>query len=141
MVYRSHYDSRGNYVGYTWDQRCDDHTLHFGVWDNCKGYPFLMERVYPMKQREVRDIYLAMKDNPKVKSVRIFGSTTNMKCHVGSDTDICVEVTDDCTEADMTEIHNTLHSICRNDCDILWWHNFLKGTRIYGNIRRGIVLF
>ena len=53
------------------------------------------EHIYPIQQHKVKELLTAIKGNPAVKSVYIFGSSTTGKCHIDSDLDIYMELTED----------------------------------------------
>lgn len=125
----------------TWEQWCYDNVFEYPILEDCKGYPFNMARIYPIKQREVRDVYLYLKDHPKVARARVFGSSTNMKCDWDSDLDVCIKVTTECTEWDRGEISAHIVNMCKNGADVLWWDDIKYGTELYANIRRGVILF
>lgn len=125
----------------TWEHWCNDNLFEYPILTDCQGYPFNMARIFPIKQREVRDVYNYLKDNPKVTHARIFGSSTTMKCTWESDLDVCIKVTSDCTDWDKGDISAHIARLCKNDADILWWDDIKFGTDLYANIRRGVILF
>lgn len=58
--------------------------------------PFMnCEHIYPIQQQKVKAMIEYLKGNNNVKSITIFGSSVNDRCHVGSDVDIYVELQQD----------------------------------------------
>ena len=57
-----------------------------------------MKRVFPTKQRQVRDIHDEFKTDDRVSSIMVFGSAVSDRCHQGSDIDILVRLREDCVD-------------------------------------------
>lgn len=58
-----YYDATGRFVNYTWDRWCQDNKFLYPILDDLKQYEFEfeMERIYPLKQREVFAVYNVLK--------------------------------------------------------------------------------
>lgn len=134
-------DENGNYKHYYWEQWCEDNLFLYPVLPDCQGLPFEIARIYPLKQREVRDVYNYLSKNKFVKGVWVFGSSANMKCTIDSDLDLAIETVDSCTPEERGKISVALPSTCKNGCDIIWWDTVKYGSKLYGQIRKGVRLF
>ena len=59
----------------------------------CIKDPFVnCSKIYPIQQKKVRAILDAVKDDPNVKKVMIFGSSTQYSCTIDSDVDVFIEL-------------------------------------------------
>ena len=137
-----YYDATGRFVNYTWDRWCQDNKFLYPILDDLKQYEFEfeMERIYPLKQREVFAVYNVLKNNPKIKSAWVFGSSTSMKCTMDSDLDIAIQY-EDCSDSELTKLHHDIRVLCKNGCDIVYINDIKGGSKRFGQIRRGVKLF
>ena len=98
-----------------------------------------MDRIYPLKQRQVSDIIQIAKSFPVIKKVIVFGSSITPKCHIGSDLDLCVEAD---TDDGMTifELQKKIGEVCNWNCDIVMYANL--GERLKKIIQsEGVVVY
>ncbi len=132
------HDENGKLHTYTWEDWCDDHIVLFPVLADCKGLPFDISRVHPIKQREVRDVYNLLRVNNNVLRVWVFGSAANMKCVWESDLDLAIEVSEDCTAIERSNISADIGELCVNGHDVVWWDSLRYGSKFYGKVMRGV---
>lgn len=100
-------------------------------------------RIHPLKQKVVNDIYNYVSTNDCIDKVIIFGSSVNIRCNKKSDIDIAIKV----KESYLTrEIQNVLsediQEITGYNSDIVWLNTLDKDTRLYNNINiKGVVIY
>ena len=83
------------------------------VWKICVENPFLhCEKIHPLQQKKVRRIIDAVCQNPRVKEIRIFGSSVTPRCHVGSDVDVYMTVTEDMNPLSQSNLSADLSMTC-----------------------------
>ena len=71
-------------------------TANPSAWKICIAEPFPnCEKIHPLQQKKVRRIIDAVSQDPRVKEILIFGSSVTSRCHIGSDVDVYMTVTED----------------------------------------------
>ena len=55
-----------------------------------------VNRVHPIKQKQVKQIVEAARNDEYVKKIIIFGSSIRYDCDITSDLDICIDWKEDC---------------------------------------------
>lgn len=102
---------------------------------DCKN----IRHIYPLKQREVSEIYHAVKNRSEVKRVIVFGSSVTAKCHVGSDLDICIDA-DVSDGMKLYDLQKEIGTICDWNCDIVMYSNL--GSRLKETVeKKGVVIY
>lgn len=110
---------------------------HFPVVVNSKCKE--IDKVYPLKQKEVSLIFDLVSKYREVHRVYVFGSSVTSKCHMGSDIDICIDM-DVRDGLKVYEIENAIGNICNWNCDILVYSNL--GNQLKDTIRReGVIVY
>ena len=101
------------------------------LYNICIDNPFPnCEKIYPIQQKKVRELLDSL-DYDNVISVKIFGSSVNDQCHVGSDVDVYLEL-----KEQKYPVLRTLHYAY----DI--WSNFTVDDRLYKEIqKRGVFVY
>lgn len=131
---RNYYrDSKGNMRQISWQDMCDMMVMHCRVLPDCVGVPNI-DRIYPLKQRIVRDIYNKLKDLGTVEELWIFGSSTQMRCNIHSDIDIAYRVKDNCED----NIHWVLVGCDPNGYDLIDLSRIDAHSKLYGQILKGV---
>lgn len=98
-----------------------------------------LRRIYPLKQKQVAQIYDKVKDNSIVRRAIIFGSSVTGRCHTGSDLDICIDA-DVSDGMKVYELQRQIGEICNWNCDILMYSNL--GSRMKNTVEReGVVIY
>ena len=113
---------------------------------NLKIFPIVTQtdckniyRVYPLKQRSVAKIYEIAKNYPMIRKIYIFGSSVTNKCHVGSDLDICIDITakDGLMEY---KLYEEIGNASDWNCDILMYHHI--GEKLKRQIEKeGVIIY
>lgn len=103
---------------------------------------FNISRIHPLKQKEALKIYDALSKDKRVKSITIFGSSTNVTCTIHSDLDVAVELKEDYINNETkNEVSEVIQNITDFNADILWLDRIDKNSFIYENIKRGVVIY
>ena len=100
-------------------------------------------RIHPLKQKVVSDIYDYIKGKKEIQKVIIFGSSVNIRCNKKSDIDIAIELKDSYyTRVIQNEISESIQEICEYNSDILWLNKIEQNTILYNNInKKGVVIY
>ncbi len=100
-------------------------------------------RIHPLKQKVVSDIYDYVKVKKEIQKVIIFGSSVNIRCNKKSDIDIAIELKDSYfTRIIQNEISEEIQEICEYNSDILWLNKIEQNTILYNNInKKGVVIY
>lgn len=95
--------------------------------------------IYPLKQKQVAQIYDEVKKSDIVRRAIVFGSSVTGKCHIGSDLDICIDA-DVSDGMKVYELQKIIGTICDWNCDILMYSNL--GSRLKKTIdAEGVVIY
>lgn len=130
---RNYYmDSKGNMRYLDWVTKCEMLTMHCPVLSDCIGVPNI-DRIYPLKQRIVRDMYTILKELPSVDEFWIFGSSTQLRCNAFSDLDVAYKVSAD---SDLN-IEVMLAGYDPNGIDFVNLDNVPRNERLWGQIHKG----
>lgn len=130
---RSYYkDSKGNDCQLSWAAKCDMMEMHCHVLPDCVGIPNI-DRIYPLKQRIVRDIYNLLRDLDTVEELWVFGSSTNMMCNIYSDIDIAYHMKEGCVD----NMQDLLYNCDPNGYDLIDLSKVKERSRLWGQIRKG----
>lgn len=130
---RNYYkDSKGRMRYISYPKKCEMTTMYTHVLPDCVGVPNI-NRIYPLKQRIVRDIYYKLTELGTVEELWIFGSSTNMLCNIFSDLDIAYRMKDGCED----NMHTVLCDCDPNGYDLLNMDRIQKGEKVLRQIRKG----
>ena len=89
------------------------------------------EYIYPIQQRKIKELVEYLKINKNVKSIIIFGSSVNDKCHIGSDVDIYVILEKE--EKIIDKYFNFVFDL---------WTNFTADERLKEEIKKkGVIVY
>lgn len=106
-----------------------------------------VSKIYPLKQRLVKEIVNAAKKDDYVKRVIIFGSSVKYYCNQFSDLDICIDWVEDCYDKDgvlkpfTVDFCSFISIITKGNADIVHY-DYLDGTVIKDDIlERGVVVY
>lgn len=109
-------------------------------WKICISDPFdNCEKVYPIQQRKVRQLIDDLSQNPNVMSLRVFGSSVTESCHMGSDVDLYVELSNEGSiqDGDGRSLTNKTY-----DFEFDLWTNHSVDSRLEKEIRdKGVVVY
>ena len=92
------------------------------------------EHIYPIQQHKVKEIIDAVRDNPSVKKIIVFGSSAGSNCHIGSDIDIYFDLSED--------INPLNHSGFKADWEYDVFTNFIVDDRLLKEITaKGVTVY
>lgn len=100
-------------------------------------------RIHPLMQRVVNDIYEYVKTNNSIEKVIIFGSAINIRCNNKSDIDVALKIRNECFNIEYrNKISEKIQEISNFNADIIWLNTIDKNSRLYENIsKKGIVIY
>lgn len=100
-------------------------------------------RIHPLMQRVVNDIYEYVKTNNSIEKVIIFGSAINIRCNNKSDIDVALKIRDECFNMEYkNKISEIIQEISNFNADIIWLNTIDKNSRLYENIsKKGVVIY
>lgn len=100
-------------------------------------------RIHPLMQRVVNDIYEYVKTNNSIEKVIIFGSAINIRCNNKSDIDVALKIRNECFNIEYrNKISEKIQEISNFNADIIWLNTIDKNSRLYENIsKKGVVIY
>jgi predicted nucleotidyltransferase len=102
-----------------------------------------VNRIHPIKQNMVKDIVAEAKNDPKVKRIIIFGSSTRYDCDITSDLDVCIDWKDDCYDENgillpfTINMRKVISSVTKGKADVVNF-DYLKGTAVEEAVKEGV---
>ena len=101
------------------------------------------QRIHPLKQRIVDEVYNYIKDNVMIEKVIIFGSAINVRCNNKSDVDIAIKVKEEYfNKESKNNISEDIQEICDYNSDIIWLNTIDEKSQLYYNINtKGVVIY
>lgn len=87
-----------------------------------------INRIYPIKQRQVAAIYDRARDFDIIRKIIIFGSSVTAKCNIDSDLDMCIDA-DISDGLKVYDMQKAMGEICNWNCDILMYANIGEALR------------
>lgn len=101
------------------------------------------QRIHPLKQKIVDEVYNYIKDNVMIEKVIIFGSAINVRCNNKSDVDIAIKVKEEYfNKESKNNISEDIQEICDYNSDIIWLNTIDEKSQLYYNINtKGVVIY
>lgn len=121
-------------VNQTWQEKRYKKFI-FPLIQESDGYD--ARRIHPLKQRTIFDIYMALKNDKRVKRVILFGSSTTIRCTNKSDIDLAVEL-QDTSDENKNAISELIQKLVDWKADIIWMDRVEDGSKLSLNIMRGV---
>lgn len=118
-------------------QRRRDAQIHFPV--IAEDDVIDMSRIYPTKQRVIKDMVEQLRGDIRLKSLVLFGSSITIRCNKDSDIDLAIGLKE-CTEKVKNEISERVQLACDWGADILWMDRLSSEDRVYQDIMKGLTL-
>ena len=87
-----------------------------------------INKIYPIKQRQVAAIYNRARDFDIIRRIYIFGSSVTAKCNIDSDLDMCVDA-DTSDGLKVYEMQKAFGEACDWNCDIIMYANMGQKLR------------
>ncbi len=121
---------------------------HCHVWEEQKNYitrfPVIeksncveIDRIHPLKQSQVIRINERLREDDRVTSAILFGSSVCLRCNINSDTDIAIRLAEPDNKK-KNEISEIVQDICDWKADIIWFDSLRSNTQLYNNILKGV---
>lgn len=100
-------------------------------------------RIHPLKQKIVNDIYNICKKSNIIEKVIIFGSSVNIRCNIKSDLDIAIKLKDEHFNRDnQNDISELIQEITEYNSDIVWLNTLDENSRLFDNIyKKGVIIY
>lgn len=105
-----------------------------------------VNRIHPLKQKQVKSIVDVAKKDSHVKTIRIFGSSIRYDCDITSDLDICIDWNEDCYDQDgvlksfTLNLRKAISRITGGNADVVNGA-YLKGTVVEEAARNGVLVY
>ncbi len=106
----------------------------------CDSKEYDAKRIYPLKQKIVKEIYESLSKRKEIKKVILFGSSLNITCTKDSDLDLAIELFDTTLE-NKNIISEIIQNITNYNSDIIWLDTLDKESTIYNRIMKGLLLY
>lgn len=87
-----------------------------------------ISRVYPLKQKQVAEIFDRASGFDIIRRIFVFGSSVTSKCNIDSDLDLCIDA-DTSDGMKVYEMQRAFGEACAWNCDILMYSNIGKTLR------------
>lgn len=133
-------NGRNMVLSNTWEDN-KEKKFYFPIVVNNDNYD--CQRIHPLKQRIVNELYNYIKDNSMIEKVIIFGSAINVRCNHKSDLDIAVKIKEEYFNKDSkNNISEDIQEICDYNSDIIWLNTIDENSQLYYNINtKGVVIY
>ena len=105
-----------------------------------------VNRVHPIKQKQVKQIVEAARKDEYVKKIIIFGSSIRYDCDITSDLDICIDWKEDCYDkngvlkAFTRNMRKIISDVTDGNSDVVNYE-YLEGTLIKDAVMEGVVVY
>ena len=105
-----------------------------------------VNRVHPIKQKQVKQIVEAARNDEYVKKIIIFGSSIRYDCDITSDLDICIDWKEDCYDkngvlkAFTRNMRKIISDVTDGNSDVVNY-DYLEGTLIKDAVMEGVVVY
>ena len=113
-------------------------TFYFPV--VCDSEYYDAKRIYPLKQKIVKDIFKSLSKKKEIKSLMLFGSSLNITCTKDSDIDLAIELFEPTLE-NKNMISEIVQGITNYNSDIIWLDSLDKESLLYKRIMKGLLLY
>lgn len=133
-------NNKNKVLSNSWEEN-KDKVFYFPIVVNNSNYQ--ANRIHPLMQRVVNDIYEYVKTNNSIEKVIIFGSAINIRCNNKSDIDVALKIRNECFNIEYrNKISEKIQEISNFNADIIWLNTIDKNSRLYENIsKKGIVIY
>lgn len=133
-------NNKNKVLSNSWQEN-KDKVFYFPIVVNNSNYQ--ANRIHPLMQRVVNDIYEYVKTNNSIEKVIIFGSAINIRCNNKSDIDVALKIRNECFNIEYrNKISEKIQEISNFNADIIWLNTIDKNSRLYENIsKKGVVIY
>ena len=100
-------------------------------------------RIHPLMQKKVNEIYWLIEEKDIIEEVIIFGSAVNVRCNKKSDLDIAIRIKDEYfNRENQNSISEEIQEVCEYNSDIVWLNTIDYESQLYHNIStKGVVIY
>lgn len=118
-----------------------DKIYYFPKVINNDNYP--VNRIHPLKQKVINDIYLYIDNLESIEEVILFGSSVNIRCTKKSDIDIAIKLKENFFKKEVqNELSEKIQDLTNYNSDIIWLNSLDKSSRLYHNINtKGVKIY
>ena len=102
---------------------------------DCKN----IDRIYPLKQKQISEIYKKAALFPIIRKITVFGSSVTAKCNVDSDLDLCIDA-DTTNGLKIYEMQKAFGEACDWNCNIVMYSD-IGNTLRETVLREGVVIY
>ncbi len=97
------------------------------------------ERIHPLQQKKIFRICEILRDDERVLTVVLFGSSVNLRCNQYSDIDVVVRLREEfvCNEV-KNDVSEKIQLACDWNADILWYDRIQNNSRFLENVLKGV---
>lgn len=105
-----------------------------------------VNRIHPIKQRQVKDIVEAARDDQEVDRIIVFGSSTRYDCDMTSDLDICINWKRDCYDSEGVlkpftgNMRRVISKVTQGRADVVNY-DYLDSTVLGDAVKEGVVVY
>ncbi len=123
-------------------------------WENNRDkkfyFPIIVEnenyecdRIHPLMQRKINDIYYYVSNDNLIEKVIIFGSSTNIRCNNKSDIDIAIKLKEERYNKDSQNfVSEKIQEITNFNSDIVWLNSLDENSKLFYEINfKGVVIY
>lgn len=105
-----------------------------------------VKKIHPLKQKMVKAIVDAAKEDSYVSRIIVFGSATRYDCDITSDLDICIEWTKPCRDEDdiyypfTLPMRKLISKVTKGHADVINYE-LLDDTYLMDAVREGVEVY
>ena len=105
-----------------------------------------VNKIHPLKQKIVKEIVDAAKEDSYVNRLIIFGSSIRYDCNVTSDLDICIDWTESCSDEDgvlkpfTRHMYSIITKVTHGNVDVVPYE-FLDNMLITDAVLQGVTVY
>lgn len=105
-----------------------------------------VNRIHPLKQKNVKEIVEAARDDKAVKRIIIFGSSIRYDCDITSDLDICIDWNEACYDEDgvlkpfTKNMRKIIASVTKGNSDVVNY-GYLDDSVVKSAVMEGVVVY
>lgn len=105
-----------------------------------------VNKIHPLKQKAVKEIVAAAREDPAVRRLIVFGSSIRYDCDNTSDLDICIDWVKACYDNDgvlcpfTVNMRNTISRVTKGGADVVNY-DYIDDTFVESAVRNGVVVY
>lgn len=101
------------------------------------------DRIHPLMQKKINDIYNLVSKKHEIEKVIIFGSSVNIRCNKKSDIDIAIKIKPAYfNRENQNIISEEIQEISEYNSDIVWLNTMDSNITLYNNIySTGVIIY